>query len=98
MRRSARPLAVLGAALLAGCGALDPYPTLATAPEPGQPVGQRVGICYNRLAASLAEVRKEAQLQCPAHTRATPVYTDWYLMTCPLLLPARASFVCTAPK
>lgn len=98
MRPSARPLAVLATILLSGCGAFDPYPTLATAPAPGQPPGQRVGICYNGLNASLADVQKEAQAQCPAHTQAKRVETDYYLMTCPLLLPARASFVCAAPK
>ena len=31
----------------------------------------------------------------PANTVAEPADTDWYMQICPLLLPPRASFVCT---
>jgi hypothetical protein len=86
------------AALPAGCSALDPFPTLATNAEPNQPAGARVGICYNRLTTTLAEVQVQAQQQCPAGTTAERVDTDWYLQYCPLLLPARGTFVCTATK
>ena len=89
---------VLLAAALGGCGSLDPYATLPRAVHPGQPAGPRVGICYNGLRSSAAQVQAEAQRECAANTLAEPVDTDWYMETCPLLLPSRATFVCTAKK
>ena len=83
---------------LAGCGALDPYPTVPRATQPGQPAGARVAICYNTMKSSLPQVQTEAQQECAANTVAEPVDTDWYMQNCPLLLPARATFVCTAKK
>ena len=91
-------LALFAAAALAGCGALEPYSTLPRAVQPGQPAGQRVGICYNTLQSSLAQVQGQAQRECAPGTMAEAVDTDWYMQTCPLLLPARATFVCTAKK
>jgi hypothetical protein len=82
------------AAALAGCGMLDPYPTQPRAAQPGAPPGPRVAICYNTLSTTLAEVQKEAQQECAAGTLAEPADTDWYLQNCPLLLPARATFLC----
>jgi len=99
MTRRAAALLLIGAATLAGCGVLDPYPTAPRAAQPGAPPGPRVAICYNTLTTSLAEVEAEAQQECSANTIARPVDTDWYLQACPLLLPARATFVCApAPK
>jgi len=103
------PLAVVGAATLAGCGALDPYPTAPLASPPtvlptgraGAAASPRVAICYNTLATPLAAVQEEAQQECAANnpdTVAVPADTDWYLQNCPLLLPARATFVCAAKK
>jgi len=97
MTRRAATLLLL-AAILGGCGAVDPYATLARAPQPGQPSGQRVGVCYNGLRSSAAQVQVEAQRECAADTLAQPVDTDWYMEICPLLLPTRATFVCTAKK
>jgi hypothetical protein len=85
---------VLLAATLGGCGAVDPYATLSRAPRPGQPAGQRVGICYNGLRSDPVQVQAEAQRECAVNTLAEPVDTDWYMETCPLLSPARATFVC----
>jgi len=99
MTRRAAALLLILAATLAGCGALDPYPAAPRAAQPGAPAGPRVAICYNTLATPLAEVQAEAQQECGANTVAQPVDTDWYLQACPLLLPARATFVCApAPK
>ena len=86
------------AATLSGCGALDPYPTPPRAAQPGASPGPRVAICYNSLTSSLAQVQAEAQQECSAGTLAEPADTDWYLQHCPLLLPARATFVCTPKK
>jgi len=98
MTRSAAALLLLGAATLAGCGALDPFPAAPRAAQPGAPAGPRVAICYNTLTTTLAEVEAEAQQECSANTVAVPADTDWYLQACPLLLPARATFVCAAKK
>ena len=94
MTRRAAALWLTLAATLAGCGALDPYPTPPRAAQPGAAPGPRVAICYNTLNTALAEVQKEAQQECAAGTLAEPADTDWYLQNCPLLLPARATFVC----
>jgi len=99
MTRRAAALLLIGAATLAGCGALDPYPTAPRAAQPGAPPGPRVAICDNTRTTSLDEAEAAAQHECSANTIARPVDTDWYLQACPLLLPARATFVCApAPK
>jgi hypothetical protein len=96
-----KALAILSVAvpmMLAGCSAFDPYSTYPRQPDDGtHDVGPRVAICYDALVSPAAAVRREAQLQCAANTVATRVDTDWLLQYCPLLLPARATFVC-APK
>ncbi len=98
MNRRAGALVLVATAILAGCGALDPYPTPPRAAQPGASTGPRVAICYNSLTTSLAQVQAEAQEECSAGTLAEPADTDWYLQNCPLLLPARATFLCTAKK
>ena len=89
---------LLWAAALAGCGVLNPYSTLPSPATPEQPAGARVAICYNGLKTSREEARDAARKECPAGTAAEPVDTDYYLNYCPLLLPARATFVCAAGK
>jgi len=85
-------------AALAGCSALEPYATYPRSAGPGEvDAGPRVAICYDTFVSSLDEVQKTAQEECAANTVATYSSTDWYLQFCPLLLPARATFVC-APK
>lgn len=97
MSRRAAAVALLAAAL-AGCGALDPYPTTPLAAPPGPAPFQRVAICYNTLRTTLAEVQAQGQQECPADTVAEPADTDWYLQYCPVLLPARATFSCRPKK
>jgi hypothetical protein len=81
---------------LAGCSALQPYPTIPADTLPGEAdAGPRVAICYDTLVSGLDQVQSAAQQECAANTRATPVRTDWYMQFCPMLLPARATFVCT---
>jgi hypothetical protein len=98
MTRYAAALLLSLAATLAGCSALDPYPSAPRAAQPGAPAGPRVAICYNALSTSLVRVQAEAQQECSANTFAEPVDTDWYLQSCPLLLPTHATFVCVAKK
>ena len=90
--------AILLLAVLAGCTALDPYAVTPRAARTGEvDAGPRVAICYDTLGSTLDEVERAAQQECAADTIATYSSTDWYLQYCPLLLPARATYVC-APK
>ena len=92
----AHAVAVL--ALLVGCSALEPYPVQPRAARAGEvDAGPRVAICYDTLVSSLDEVERAAQEECAPDRVATYSTTDWYLQFCPLLLPARATFVCV-PK
>ena len=86
-------------ASLAGCTALDPYATFPRAARPGEDAAlTRVAICYNTFVSSLDQVEAAAQQECAADTVATYSSTDWYLLNCPLLLPARATYICTPKK
>ena len=98
--RNTRTLVVsVAVAALAGCSALAPYPTYPRMAGPGEEAtALRVAICYDTLVITLDEVQVAAQQECPSDTTATPFDTDWYLQYCPLLLPARATFVCAAKK
>jgi len=83
---------------LTGCSALQPYPTYPADALPGETdTGPRVAICYDALVSTLDEVKTAARQECAANTEAASVRTDWQMQYCPLLLPARATFVC-APK
>jgi hypothetical protein len=86
-------------ASLAGCSALDPYATYPRAARPGEDAAvTRVAICYDTFVSSLYQVQTAAQQECAADTVATYSSTDWYLQNCPLLLPARATYMCTPKK
>ena len=85
-------------ASLMGCSALDPYATYPRDARPGEDAAlTRVAICYDTFVSSLDQVQAAAQQECAADTVATYSSTDWYLQYCPLLLPARATYMC-APK
>jgi hypothetical protein len=86
-------------ASLAGCSALDPYATYPRAARPGEDAAlTRVAICYDTFVSSLDQVQAAAQQECAADTVATYSSTDWYLLYCPLLLPARATYMCVPKK
>lgn len=98
MTKAGAMLSIATAAALAGCSAFDPYSTYPRQPEANtHEAGPRVAVCYDTLVTSAAAVRQAAQSQCTADSVATRIDTDWLLQYCPLLLPARATFVCT-PK
>lgn len=100
-RDASRLLAFLAAATagLAGCSALAPYPTYPQQPQAGvKDAGPRVAICYDSLVSSKDEVQKVAQGECEPNTTAARVDTDAKLDYCPVLLPARATFVCSPKK
>jgi hypothetical protein len=91
--------AVLLLVTLAGCSALEPYATYPRAARPGEDAAlTRVAICYDTFVSSLEEVQAAAQQECTADTVATYSSTDWYLQYCPLLLPARATYMCEPKK
>jgi len=94
-----RPTAAFAvAAALIGCSStFAPYATIASNPQPGD-AGPRVAICYNTMHTPLATVHDQAQRECPTNTVAEPADTDFYMQVCPLLLPLRASFICTPTK
>ena len=95
---SGRVLAAVAVAALAACSNLAPYATAPPALSAGKTAtGPRVAICFDGFAGSRAAVRARAQQECPANTVATFLATDLRLNHCPMLLPARASFLC-APK
>ena len=86
-------------AALAGCSTLEPYETYPRAARPGEDAAlTRVAICYDTFVSSLDQVQAAAQQECAADTVATYSSTDWYLQLCPLLLPARATYICTPKK
>ena len=98
MKKAGALRSIAVAAGLAGCSALDPYPTYPREPEAGtQDKGPRVAICYDALVSSAALVQQAAQAECASNNEANRVDTDLLLQYCPVLLPARATFVCT-PK
>jgi len=90
-----RLAALLLTAAAAGCSGLTPY---ATGPRPlalgEQNPGPRVAICYNALKTSADKVQELAQKECLGDTVAEQGDTDYRLDDCPLLTPARATFVC----
>src|SRR6516225_6150856 len=91
--------AIVLLASLAGCSALEPYATYPRAARPGEDTSlTRVAICYDTFVSSLDQVQAAAQQECAADMVATYSSTDWYLQFCPLLLPARATFVCEQKK
>jgi len=93
--RAAKAIVVAAAAALTACSLLAPFPTYPQQPSAGdKDAGPRVAICYDVLASSSDTVQKAAQDECGPGTAAARVDTDWKLDYCPLLLPARATFVC----
>jgi hypothetical protein len=87
------------AAAFTGCSALDPFPTYPQQPASGvKDAGPRVAICYDLLKSSREAVEQAAQAECGPNSRPDRVDTDWKLDYCPLLLPARATFVCKPAK
>ena len=82
-----------------GCSALEPYATYPRAARPGEDAAlTRVAICYDTFVSTLDQIQAAAQQECAANTVATYSSTDWYMQFCPLLLPARATYMCAPEK
>jgi hypothetical protein len=96
MNGIARRLALLLPLLLAACGdVVAPFEGLPRVPEAGTVEdGPRVAVCYNAMFAKPEDVRRVAEEACGSGTIPKPVGQDIRL-SCPLLTPVRANFVCT---
>jgi hypothetical protein len=89
----------LGLCLVLGaCGSLaEPFEGVPRPPQPDAvEAGPRVAVCYNAMFATPAAVRRVAEEACGNGTIAQPAGQDMRL-SCPLLMPVRANFVC-APE
>lgn len=94
-----RLLALAAVIAVSGCTALNPFPTGPLPPTPqSKDAGPRVAICYNALKTSADKVREMAQAQCIGKAVVEKIDTDYHLDDCPLLTPARATFVCKPIK
>jgi len=98
MRHAAIPVLAL-AFLAAGCGEgiLPPFDTEPKRPRAGVHEDfDRVGVCYNSETSTPDEVLEVARHNCGAGTRPWLIVQDTHL-TCPLLIPTRATFACLKP-
>lgn len=94
-----RPLfPLLCGMLVSACGSLvAPFEDVPREPDPGVvEAGPRVGVCYNAMFATPEAVRRVAEEACGTGAVPRPVGQDMRL-SCPLLTPVRASFIC-APE
>jgi hypothetical protein len=82
--------------LLSACGSfVEPFEGVPRLPEPGAvEAGPRIAVCYNAMFATPAAVRRVAEEACGSGTIAQFAGQDMRL-SCPLLTPVRASFICT---
>jgi hypothetical protein len=82
--------------LLTGCGGLvAPFEGVPrTAPAGTVEDGPRVAVCYNAMFSTPEAIRRVAEEACGSGTIPKPVGQDMRL-SCPLLTPVRANFVCT---
>ena len=99
MKAAAWVALLAAAAGISACSALDPYPTYPQPAAAGvEDAGTRVAICYDAVVSSRTAIQKAAQDECGPNTLPMRVDTDYKLDYCPLLLPGRATFVCTPKK
>lgn len=99
MRRAGiwRYALILLALLATSCGSLvAPFESAPQLADDGTDIGDRVGVCYNKMFSTPEQVRAVAVEACGPNTTPQLVNQDMHL-TCPLLTPVRASFQC-APE
>jgi hypothetical protein len=90
---------LLGA--VAGCSGFTPFPVAPRGLAYGEKdPGPRVAVCYNGLKTPPEQVQKLAQEQCQGqgNTVAERYDTDYRMEDCPVMTPARATFLCKAAK
>ena len=95
-----RRLAALAlAATLAGCSGFTPFATSPPALAIGEVApGKRVAVCYNGLKTPPEKLQEMAQAECLGEGNAQPLDTDYRLDNCPVMTPARATFLCKPGK
>jgi hypothetical protein len=81
---------------LGACGGLvAPFEGVPRPAERGvAEAGPRVAVCYNAMFTTPASVRRVAEEACGSDALPQPVGQDVRL-SCPLLTPVRATFICT---
>jgi len=90
---------LLLALFVTGCTALNPFPTGPLAADPkANDTRPRVAICYNPMKTQPEKVQELGQAQCLGNTVADKIGVDYRLDDCPVLAPARATFVCKPAK
>lgn len=95
-------LAIVLLGTLAACesAVLPPFETVppplsrAERNEAGGTPPAQVAICYNMFTTSAAAVLALAKESCDPGTTPKPQKRDFNFTNCPILLPARATFVC----
>jgi hypothetical protein len=88
-------------AATAGCSGFTPFPVAPRGLELGEKnPGTRVAICYNGLKNEPEQVQNLALEQCRSEggTAVERISTDYRMDDCPLVTPARATFVCKTVK
>jgi hypothetical protein len=86
-------------AATAGCSGFTPFPVTPRGLAIGEKdPGPRVAICYNGLKTLPEQVQKLAQEQCASDTTAERIDTDYRMDNCPVMTPARATFLCKTAK
>jgi hypothetical protein len=101
MMRRARlrwlPPALCGLALSA-CSMVAPFEGVPRYADPGVvDAGPRIAVCYNAMFATPEAVRHVAEEACGVDGVPRPVEQDMRL-SCPLLTPVRATFICVPPQ
>ena len=102
------PRALFAIALLVtlaacGSGILPPFETIppplskAEKKAAGDKPLPRVAVCYNMFSTSAQAVLALAKESCDPGTTPKPVQRDLTLNNCPILQPARATFICNKP-
>ena len=92
---------LLLAVAIAGCSGFTPCPVPPRGLEAGEKnPGTRVAICYNGLKTTPEDVQKLGLEECRNNggTTVAPLGTDYSIDNCPLMTPARATFLCTTTK
>lgn len=92
---AALTLAILAAAC--GPGSLPPFDTTPKPPPAGAHEDfSRIGVCYNRETSTPRQILDIARRNCEPGTTPRLIEQDTFL-TCPLLMPTRATFACLKP-
>jgi hypothetical protein len=87
------------AVVAAGCSGFTPFPTAPPLLGFGEKnPGTRVAICYNGLKSTPEEIQRLGQGECPSHSLAERIGTDYRMDDCPAMTPARATFLCKTTK